>query len=126
MKPHRSIAHDDAAISEALGSRRPRPVGEFDLSPPGLLALAHRLNERLVSTGGRPTDPSWTLSRRVPFSHETWEALNALAERLSSASRAVAPAQVAAQFVEDSIVRLDEAAERAFAERLTGRETPDP
>jgi hypothetical protein len=114
----RSIADDPEAIAEALGSRDSRPVNEDLANPISLLGLAHRFNERLRSTGGRPTDPKWTVSRRIPFAPETWDALNVIAERLSSDDRKVAPAQVAAALIEDGIAELDEVAERAFERRL--------
>ena len=113
-----SIADDPDAIAEALGSHDSRPVSEDLASPISLLGLAHRFNERLRSTGGRPTDPRWTVSRRVPFAPETWDALNVIAERLSSSERKVAPAQLAAALIEDGIAELDDAAERAFERRL--------
>ena len=118
MTTDRSIADDPEAIAEALGSRDSRAVSEDLASPISLLGLAHRFNERLRSTGGRPTDPKWTVSRRVPFAPETWDALNVIAERLSSGERKVAPAQVAAALIEDGIAELDDAAERAFERRL--------
>lgn len=118
MTKGRSIAHDDKALAEALGSRGSQQVHGATALPIGLFALAHRFNERLQSSGGRPTDPNWTLTRRVPFAPETWEALNAIADRISSPHRKVAPAQVAAALLEDSISELDDAAERAFANRI--------
>lgn len=113
-----SIADDPEAIAAALGSHDSRPVSADLASPLSLLGLAHRFNERLRSTGGRPTDPKWTVSRRVPFAPDTWDALNVIAERLSSNERKVAPAQVAAALIEGGIAELDDVAERAFERRL--------
>jgi hypothetical protein len=123
MSKERSIAHDEDAIAKALGTTRSLPVGGDLFNPVALLGLTHRFNERLRSTGGRPTDPKWTVTRRVPFAPETWEALNTIASRISSPGRKVAPAQVAAALIEDGIAELDKAAERAFGNRLTARET---
>lgn len=118
MKSERSIADDHDAIAEALGSKGSQSVGDDLADPISLLGLAHRFNERLRSTGGRPTDPNWTVSRRVPFAPETWDALNSIAVRLSRSDRKVAPAQVAAALIEEGIAELDDAAERAFGRRL--------
>lgn len=122
MAKERSIAHDDDAISKALGSGGSVPLGSARFSPPGLLALAHRFNERLKSRGGRPTDPDWTVTRRVPFAPETWDALHMLARKLSTAERKVAPARVAAALIEEGVAGLDEAAERAVAEGVGANE----
>jgi hypothetical protein len=123
LAKERSIAHDDDAISEALGSADSVLLGSARFGPPGLLALAHRFNERLKSTGGRPTDPHWTVTRRVPFAPETWSALNTIAQKLSTAERKVAPAQVAAALIEDGIAGLDEAGVRAFARRVGAKQS---
>lgn len=112
----RSIARDQEAISRALGSARPVPMETSGFVPTTLLVLAHGFNERLRSTGGRPTDPSWTLTRRVPFSPATWEALNTIAMRLSNAERKVAPAHVAAALIEQGIAGLDEDDEETLPE----------
>lgn len=125
MSSEPSIAHDEQAIANALGSTTSVPIGDDAFNPLALLALAHRFNERLRSTGGRPTDPSWTVSRRVPFAPETWDALNTIAVRLSSGQRKVAPAQVAAVLIEESLTDLDEAAERAFGRRLAAQESSE-
>jgi hypothetical protein len=121
-----NIAEDDAAIAEALGSSGAIDIGHVDLTPGGLVQLAVDFNQRLRSSGGRPTDPSWTVSRRIPFSSDTWEALNVIANKLSSDDRKISPAQVAARLVERSVETgaeaLDRAAERAFA----GRPGADP
>lgn len=70
------------------------------MGPMGMLALSPMLIGRLVSRGGRPTDPSWTVRRLVPFSHETWDRLTAEARRLSTSKRRLTPAQLAAILIE--------------------------
>ena len=64
------------------------------------LGLSQGFLSRLVSGGGRPTDPSWTVRRLVPFSSETWSRLTAEARRLSTSSRRMTPAQLAAILIE--------------------------
>jgi hypothetical protein len=70
--------------------------------------LAEQFSGRLVSTGGRPTDPEWKLSRRVPLAPSTWASLQALAAQLGGSGRSVAPAQLAAVILEERVAELDE------------------
>lgn len=58
---------------------------------------------RLRSTGGRPTNPDWTLKRQIPFSPELWAALNRLAEECSQAGTRIGPGQLAAFLLEDAV-----------------------
>lgn len=87
-------------ITEALGASVVIPLGRRSLGPLGMLAIASMLTDRLVSSGGRPTDPSWTVRRLVPFRAETWNRLTAEASRLSTPSRRLTPAQLAAILIE--------------------------
>src|SRR5438270_414994 len=59
--------------------------------------------KKLLSAGGRPTNPEWTIKRQIPFSCGTWETIKALAGEMSAAGRKVAPAQVAAFLLEDAV-----------------------
>lgn len=87
-------------ISEALGASVVIPLGRRSLGPMGIMALLPMITSRLVSRGGRPTDPSWTVRRLVPFSAETWGRLADQARRLSTPSRRLTPAQLAAILIE--------------------------
>lgn len=87
-------------ISEALGASVVIPLGRRAMGPMGLLALSPMITSRLVSRGGRPTDPSWTVRRLVPFSPETWNRLTAEANRMSTPARRMTPAQLAAILIE--------------------------
>lgn len=105
-----SLAEFDQQVGTLLGSssqtaawKRPAQWAEE------LDDLAAGLAERLVSSGGRPTDPRWTVSRRVPFAAETWEALQRIADTLDAGGRSVAPAQLAATLVEERIAQIDDA-----------------
>lgn len=60
--------------------------------------------KRLTSSGGRPTDPDWTMRRLIPMAVSTWEHLEALAERWSGIERQVGPGQVAAFLLEDAVL----------------------
>lgn len=97
-------------VAAALGATEiirawPQP----EVSTAGLMQLASHLQERLKSTGGRPSDPTWTLTRRVPFTPETWMSLQTLAEHLGHQGRSIAPAQLAATLVEERVAELDAA-----------------
>jgi hypothetical protein len=108
-----------SAVAKALGSDAPvRLRDDLTTDVAQLLTLAHRLQVRLRSSGGRPTDPSWTTSRRVPFSDDVWQTVQATARRLSQVTGyKVSPAQLCGQIIEDRLGDLDQAVLRAFEER---------
>lgn len=62
-----------------------------------------RRRRGLSSSGGRPTNPKWTLRRQIPFSPETWEELEARARACSAGRQKIAPGQLAAFILEDSV-----------------------
>lgn len=99
-KVRETSAARERRITEALGASVVIPLGRRSLGPLGLLAISPMLTGRLVSSGGRPTDPSWTVRRLVPFSSETWNRLTAEASRLSTSTRRMTPAQLAAILIE--------------------------
>ncbi len=100
--------HDDP-IAEALGASR---VVELDQRSSGgpldLLGLRHEVSRRIRSTGGRPTDPAWTLARQVPFKEESWERLRDLAEEIGAGGRRVGAAQLAALLVESGLEDIED------------------
>ncbi|WP_191281472.1 hypothetical protein [Pseudolysinimonas yzui] len=53
----------------------------------------------------------------MPFTPETWNTLQALADTLGVAGRRVAPAQLAASLVEDGVAELDAAIQAQKAAR---------
>jgi DNA-binding transcriptional MerR regulator len=73
------------------------------------LALREEFERRLRSTGGRPSDPSWTLTRQVPFKEESWRRLQELAEAVGEGGRRVFPAQLAAVLIENELRGLEQA-----------------
>jgi Fe-S-cluster formation regulator IscX/YfhJ len=118
----KSIAQDGEAIARALGSATPQEAPLIGpLAPSGLLVLAQRFNRRLRSTGGRRTDPDWTLSRRIPLKASTWESLQRIADVLVAQGQNVAPGQVAAVLLEDQITQLEELDKAAMKARRTSR-----
>lgn len=95
-------------IAKALGASRiaevkARPVQ----SAVDLLALRADVFGRIRSQGGRPTDPTWEISRQVPFSSETWQHLKLIADEIGRHGRKVAPAQIAALLIERALRKLE-------------------
>lgn len=101
---------EKAKLAESLRASRVVEVGQKRIgSPLDMLALREEFNERLQSSGGRPTDPSWKVSRQVPFKEESWSRLQDIASEVGASGRRVGPAQVAALLVENSLEELEDA-----------------
>lgn len=101
---------DKAKLSEGLGAARVVEVGQRKIGGPlDMLSLRQDFNDRLRSSGGRPTDPSWKVSRQVPFKEESWSRLREIANEVGASGRRVGPAQVAALLVENSLEELEDA-----------------
>ena len=91
-------------IAGALGASKViRLKGRRSRGPLGWIELAQTLQSRLVSRGGRPSDPHWDTKRLVPFRHQIWERLAAEAEAISEHGRKVGPAQLAAILIEEKL-----------------------
>ena len=76
----------------------------------GLAIFGERLRRRLApgqgERPGRPSDPSWTVQRKLSMNPGTLAALERLAEELTTPERSVSPMQVAAMLVEEAAGRL--------------------
>lgn len=98
------------AIASAMGGTVGEPIDGVLHGPAGAARLAAIMSARLQPSQGkgtgRPTDPSWTLSRKVPMKEETLKQLRELAESLSGEGRKVSPMQVAAQLLERGLEQL--------------------
>jgi hypothetical protein len=97
------------SLEEAVELLEPDAIEEVDtgsLDPLGLSALATRVARRLVSTGGRPTDKSWTVAKRVPMKESTWAKLEQVSEQSGRRGLRVAPGQLAAIALETGLERL--------------------
>ncbi len=102
--------NDKAKLAEALGASRVVDVGQKSIGGPlDMLALREEFSHRLQSSGGRPTDPSWKVSRQVPFKEESWERLQHIASEVGASGRRVGPAQVAALLLENSLEEIEDA-----------------
>jgi hypothetical protein len=89
-----------------LGASRSFAVENKPRGPFGVAALLDEIQSRLVSRGGRPSDPGPTIRRLVPIKKQVWRALKAQAAHLSSHGKRVSPAQLAAMLVEKSVSQL--------------------
>lgn len=90
-------------IAEAIGASRVIPLKRLNLGGPlDWLELVQTLQSRLISSGGRPSDPHWDTKRLVPFRRKTWKRLAEEAETISAHGRKVGPAQLAAIVIEES------------------------
>lgn len=85
---------------ELLGAEEPQDLGPVQLHPLGMKALATQMAKRLVSKGGRPTDETWDIARKVPMKSVTWEDCGNRAEKLREYGTRVAAGQVAAIYLE--------------------------
>lgn len=93
-------------ISNALGANRSFHVTESKLGTPlSWLKLSNDLKIRLVSRGGRPSDPYWDTKRLVPFRRKVWGQLSEQAKLLSQSGRKIGPAQLAAIIIESSLTK---------------------
>ena len=71
-----------------------------------VLALRSRLMPSQGKRPGRPSDPTWDRSRKVPMSSETERKLKRLAEEASQTGRRISPMQLAAQLLESAVSQL--------------------
>jgi len=75
-----------------------------------LKGFGQRLRSRLApgqgERPGRPSDPTWTLQRKLSMNTATLATLEQIAESMSTNERRVSPMPVAALLVEDAAGRL--------------------
>ena len=74
----------------------------FYYAAPFLDEVRRSLQERLTSSGGRPTVPEWEIVRKTRYSKRTWDYLTKLAAQWSKAGVSVSPSQVAARIIEQA------------------------
>ena len=97
-------------VTKALGATRSLPVaGLPSQGPLDLLQLRAELGRRLRSSGGRPTDPEWSVRRLIPFKEKRWRELERLAERCRDGGQTVSPSQLAALLIERGLKDLKRA-----------------
>jgi hypothetical protein len=100
-------------IAKSLGAKIVSQVpetggGAFGAARLGdiVVKLQGRLRPSQGIRPGRPTDPAWTKTPKVPMSRKTATKLAKLAARVSKTGRRVSPMQLAAQLLEDAVTRL--------------------
>lgn len=92
-----------AKVAQLVGAKHHEPVRTpFYYAPPFLDEVRKSLEERLASSGGRPTVSEWEIVRKTRFSKRTWTYLQGLAKQWSRAGVSVSPSQVAARIVEQA------------------------
>ena len=92
-----------------LGAEQPEKISNVFLDPIGMRVIATRIGQRLVSKGGRPTDASWGIQRKVPMKEETWDRLKEIAKGLAEQQHVrVAPGQLAVCALERGLTGLTE------------------
>ena len=101
------MAKNVKQIAKALGAKIGEPVPDTGGGAFGMAWLAASLSSRLEpiqgKRPGRPSDPTWVYSRKVPMKEETLDRLEEIAASVSTRDRKVSPMQVAAQLLEQSL-----------------------
>ena len=92
-----------AETQKLLGSEPPVRIGKLPTDPLGMRMIASIVRERLVSGGGRPSDPAWTVVKKVPMRPETWSEFNRCANELRRKNIRVSAGQIAAITLERSL-----------------------
>jgi len=104
---HRTGSRGIGDLREELGASRSFSVVSRPRGPFGVAALLDEVKTRLISRGGRPSDPSPTVRRLVPLKKQVWRRLQTQAEHLSGLGKRVSPGQLAAMLLERSIDELE-------------------
>ena len=103
----RRVSREQSAdFAAALGASRSFGVRNKPGGPFGVAALLDEIQSRLVSRGGRPSDPGPTIRRLVPIKKTVWRCLKEHAAFLSNHGKRVSPAQLASMLVEKSVSEL--------------------
>ncbi len=95
-KVRKSQALSATETQRLLGSEPPISVGKLPIDPLSMSVIGSIIRERLVSRGGRPSDPAWTIVKKVPMRPETWNELDHFAKQLQEKNIRVSAGQVAA------------------------------
>jgi hypothetical protein len=90
-----------AKIARLVGAKHHEPVRTPFYYAPFLDEMRKSLEERLSSSGGRPTVAEWKVVRKTRYSERIWAYLSGLAAKWSKAGISVSPSQVAARIVEE-------------------------
>jgi hypothetical protein len=101
---------DPQKFANLLGAKIVGEMPDVGGGPFGMARLAHIMHQRLTPSQGerpgRPTDSTWATRPKVPMSEATRQRLVEIAEAMSTPERRVSPMQVAAQLLEEAVVRV--------------------
>jgi hypothetical protein len=95
--------NDDISKVPGIRDDQDARAPEIELSPFGMSVLVERLEPSSGKRPGRPTDPSWEKTGKLPMSDATANALRRLAEKFSTPRRRISPMQVAAYLLEEEV-----------------------
>ena len=99
-KPDKSGSLSIEETKELLGADTAIEIGELRPDPITLSFAGELVKARLVSRGGRPTDPQWDISRKIPMRSSNWEKLRRRSEKIKEEGMRVSPGQLAAYALE--------------------------
>lgn len=119
MSDHPKTPFEAALSPDVVASNLER---RGPLSVPEVLASRDWFDRRvrqLESSGGRRTNPAWSMKRQVPLAPETWEVLKTIAGTWSERGRSVAPGQVAGFLLEAAVVDAATTSHREHADEPT-------
>ena len=103
-----ATTHSSDPLAEALGASKTFHTTQRPDGPFGAAALLEEVQRRLISRGGRPSDPDATIRRLVPLKREVWNEIQAQARILSRRrGRTISPGQLAAVLLEQGLSHLD-------------------
>ena len=80
-------------VTEIFGTDQLETLGE---------RLRRRLEPGRGERPGRPSDPTWTVQRKLSMKEETLAMLERAADAMSNDKRRVSPMQIAALLIEDA------------------------
>ena len=102
-------------IEKALGADVVIDLKGHSISGPlSLLHLREKVENRLSSSGGRPTDSKWGLRRQIPFQRRYWHFLQDTSKFLRKEGEPASPGQLAAILLEDKINEIIEHKEQSL------------
>lgn len=108
----------------AKKSDRDRKVQKKGLESGLLTHLCESLQSRMQREGrGRPSDPTWSMRRGVPFSARTWNTLVGMSRAMAASGFRFTPAQIAAVMIEDELERSLAYMKDSTVIRLTARDS---
>ena len=107
-----------ANIAKTLGADVVINLQEHSITGPlTLLHLREKVENRLSSSGGRPTDSKWGIRRQVPFQEKYWHFLQDTSKYLRKEGEPASAGQLAAILLEDKINEIIAHKEHVFQDR---------